>query len=145
MEGLANGYGAPRYRNFPLKKDNELFFVQGKVALHTNGATQYVPLLSELMWDNPVWIHPQTAKERGIQTGDFVWLENSTGKEKGRALVTPAIRPDTLFVYMGFGAKAGAKTAATTHGIHCGNLLPHEISPVCGTDVHTSGVQLARG
>lgn len=145
LEGLANGYGAPRYRNFPLKKDNELFFVQGKVALHTNGATQYVPLLSELMWDNPVWIHPQTAKERGIKTGDFVWLENSTGKEKGRALVTPAIRPDTLFVYMGFGAKAGAKTAATTHGIHCGNLLPHEISPVCGTDVHTSGVQLARG
>lgn len=145
LEGLASGYGVPRYRNFPLKKTGELFFIQGKVAVHTNGATQYVPMLSELMWNNPVWIHPQAAKERGIKTGDVVWLENSTGKEKGRALVTSAIRPDTLFVYMGFGAKTGAKTAATTHGIHCGNLLPHEISPVCGTDVHTSGVQLTRG
>ncbi|SUB82134.1 Sulfur reductase chain A [Pragia fontium] len=145
LEGMASGYGVPRYRNFPLKKDNQLYFIQGKVAVHTNGATQYVPLLSELMWDNPVWIHPQTAKDRGIKTGDFVWLENEIGKEKGRARVTPAIRPDTLFVYMGFGAKTGAKTEATTHGIHCGNLLPHEISPVCGTDVHTSGVQLSRG
>ncbi|MBK0366220.1 thiosulfate reductase PhsA, partial [Salmonella enterica] len=54
------------------------------------------------------------------------------------------IRPDTLFVYMGFGAKAGAKTAATTHGIHCGNLLPHVTSPVSGTVVHTAGVTLSR-
>ncbi|MEA7586020.1 PAS domain-containing protein, partial [Salmonella enterica subsp. enterica serovar Anatum] len=42
-----------------LKKENELYFIQGKVAVHTNGATQYVPLLSELMWDNAVWVHPQ--------------------------------------------------------------------------------------
>ncbi|GKX54252.1 thiosulfate reductase [Leminorella grimontii] len=145
LEGLAEGFGAPLYRQFPLKEDGELYFIQGKVAVHTNGATQYVPMLSELMWDNPVWIHPQTAKEKGIKTGDVVWLSNKIGKEKGTALVTPAIRPDTLFVYMGFGAKAGAKTAATTHGVHCGNLLPHETSPVCGTNVHTAGVQLSRG
>ncbi|TGC41038.1 thiosulfate reductase PhsA, partial [Salmonella enterica subsp. enterica serovar Enteritidis] len=98
--------------------------------------------LSELMWDNAVWVHPQTAQEKGIKTGDEIWLENATGKEKGKALVTPGIRPDTLFVYMGFGAKAGAKTAATTHGIHCGNLLPHVTSPVSGTVVHTAGVTL---
>lgn len=64
--------------------------------------------------------------------------------KKGKALVTPGIRPDTLFVYMGFGAKAGAKTAATTHGIHSGNLLPHVTSPVSGTVVHTAGVTLSR-
>lgn len=144
LEGLLPGYGVPRVRDFALKKENELYFIQGKVAVHTNGATQYVPLLSELMWDNAVWVHPQTAQEKGIKTGDEIWLENATGKEKGKALVTPGIRPDTLFVYMGFGAKAGAKTAATTHGIHCGNLLPHVTSPVSGTVVHTAGVTLSR-
>lgn len=144
LEALAPGYGAPTYRNLALKKDDELYFIQGKVAVHTNGATHYVPMLAELMWDNPVWIHPLTAQARGIKTGDEIKLENATGKETGRALVTKAIRPDTLFVYMGFGSKAGAKTTATLHGIHCGNLLPHEISPVCGTDVHTSGVKLSR-
>ena len=144
LEALLPGYGIPRARNFALKGDNELYFIQGKVAVHTNGATQYVPLLSELMWDNAVWIHPQTAREKGIKNGDEIWLENATGKEKGKALVTAGIRPDTLFVYMGFGAKAGAKTAATTHGIHCGNLLPHVTSPVSGTVVHTAGVTLRR-
>lgn len=143
-EELLPSYGVPRVRDFALKKENELYFIQGKVAVHTNGATQYVPLLSELMWDNAVWVHPQTAQEKGIKTGDEIWLENATGKEKGKALVTPGIRPDTLFVYMGFGAKAGAKTAATTHGIHCGNLLPHVTSPVSGTVVHTAGVTLSR-
>jgi thiosulfate reductase/polysulfide reductase chain A len=144
LESLLPGYGIPRARNFALKGDNELYFIQGKVAVHTNGATQYVPLLSELMWDNAVWIHPTTAREKGIKSGDDIWLENATGKEKGKALVTAGIRPDTLFVYMGFGAKAGAKTAATTHGIHCGNLLPHVTSPVSGTVVHTAGVTLRR-
>lgn len=144
LEMLLPGYGIPRARNFALKGDSELYFIQGKVAVHTNGATQYVPLLSELMWDNAVWIHPQTAREKGIKSGDDIWLENATGKEKGKALVTAGIRPDTLFVYMGFGAKAGAKTAATTHGIHCGNLLPHVTSPVSGTVVHTAGVTLRR-
>ncbi len=144
LETLLPGYGIPHARNFALKGDSELYFIQGKVAVHTNGATQYVPLLSELMWDNAVWIHPQTAREKGIKSGDDIWLENATGKEKGKALVTAGIRPDTLFVYMGFGAKAGAKTAATTHGIHCGNLLPHVTSPVSGTVVHTAGVTLRR-
>lgn len=144
LETLLPGYGIPRARNFALKGDSELYFIQGKVAVHTNGATQYVPLLSELMWDNAVWIHPQTAREKGIKSGDDIWLENATGKEKGKALATAGIRPDTLFVYMGFGAKAGAKTAATTHGIHCGNLLPHVTSPVSGTVVHTAGVTLRR-
>ncbi|EKS7792964.1 thiosulfate reductase PhsA [Edwardsiella piscicida] len=144
LEALLPGYGAPRFRNLALKQPDQLYFIQGKVAVHTNGATQYVPLLSELMWDNAVWVHPQTAQARGIRSGDIVWLENAIGREKGRALVTPAIRPDTLFVYMGFGAKAGARTEATRHGIHCGNLLPHETSPVSGTVVHTAGVTLSR-
>ncbi len=113
------------------------------MAVHTNGATQYVPLLSELMWDNAVWVHPQTAQEKALRPAMRSGWKMPRVK-KGKALVTPGIRPDTLFVYMGFGAKAGAKTAATTHGIHCGNLLPHVTSPVSGTVVHTAGVTLSR-
>lgn len=144
LEAVAPGYATPKFRNVPMKKDDELFFVQGKVAVHTNGATQYVPLLAELMKSNSVWIHPETAKLHGIKTGDEVWLSNSTGKEKGRALVTVGTRPDTVYVYMGGGAKAGARTQGTHDGIHCGNLLPHKISPVVGTCLNTTGVKLER-
>lgn len=144
LESRLENYGIPRFHNFPLKEKDELYFIQGKVAVHTNGATQYVPLLAELMWKNPVWLHPDTAKRHGINHGDEIFLENSIGKEKAHALLTEGIRPDTVFVYMGSGAKAGAKTPATTTGVHCGNLLSHEISPVSGTDVHTSGVRISR-
>ncbi|MGL4667296.1 MAG: thiosulfate reductase PhsA [Saezia sp.] len=144
LEAVAPGFGAPTFRNMPMKKEDELFFVQGKVAVHTNGATQYIPILAELMNDNPLWIHPDTAKPLGIKTGDYVWIYNSTGKEKGRALVTTGVRPDTVYAYMGGGAKAGAKTEATYRGIHCSNLLPHKISPVTGTNIHTTGVKIER-
>ncbi|HDT0722322.1 TPA: thiosulfate reductase PhsA [Proteus mirabilis] len=143
LESLLENYGIPRFHNFPLKQKDELYFIQGKVAVHTNGATQYVPLLAELMWKNPVWLHPDTAKSHGIKHGDEIILENSIGKEKAHALITTGIRPDTVFVYMGSGSKTGEKTPATTNGIHCSSLLPHEISPVSGTDVHTSGVKIS--
>ncbi len=51
-------------------------------------------------------------------------------KRKRKALVTPGIRPDTLFVYMGFGA-VPAKTAARRHTVSTvANLPPHVTSPV---------------
>lgn len=70
------------------------------MAVHTNGATQYVPLLSELMWDNAVWIHPQTAREKGIKSGDDIWLENATGKEKVKRWSPPEFGPiRCLFIW----------------------------------------------
>lgn len=144
LEKLAPGYGVPEFRNFKIKEDDELFYIQGKVAVHTNGATQYVPLLSEMMPENLIWIHTDVAKAKGIKTGDKVSMENHIGKEIGHAFVTSAIHPNTVFTYMGFGAKAGANIGAARNGVHCGNLLSHEISPVCGTDVHTSGVKINR-
>ncbi len=67
-------------------------------------------LLSELMWDNAVWVHPQTAQKRHIKTGDEIWLENATGKEKVKAGDAGIRR--TRFCLYGIWRKAGAKTAA---------------------------------
>ncbi|EEG86023.1 hypothetical protein PROPEN_01847 [Proteus penneri ATCC 35198] len=38
------------------------------------------------MWKNPVWLHPETAKNHGIKHGDEIILENSIGKEKKHML-----------------------------------------------------------
>ncbi|MGS8722599.1 hypothetical protein ACQWB2_25910, partial [Salmonella enterica subsp. enterica serovar Infantis] len=59
LEEFLPGYGVPRVLDFALKKENELYFIQCKVDVNNNGATQYLPLLSELMWDNAVWVHTQ--------------------------------------------------------------------------------------
>ncbi|WP_234400193.1 thiosulfate reductase PhsA [Shewanella marina] len=144
VEKMAPGRGVIRYRPVELKQADELYFIQGKVAVHTNAGSQNVPMLSQLMSDNAVWIHPVTAGALGIQHGDAITLTSSVGTEKGQALVTPGIRQDTVFAYMGFGSKNKELARAVGKGVHCGNLLPHKTSPVTGMNVHTTGVKLAK-
>lgn len=144
VEAMAPGRGLIAYHDVKLKQPDELYFIQGKVAVHTNGATHNVPMLANLMSDNAVWIHPDTAAKHGINSGDNIRLTSSVGSEIGHALVTKGIRPDTVFAYMGFGSKNKELTRASGKGVHCGNLLPHATAPVCGMCVHTTGVKLEK-
>lgn len=144
VEDMAPGRGVIQHRHVQLKQADELYFIQGKVAVHTNGATHNIPMLANLMSNNAVWIHPLTAGRLNIHSGDAIQLTSSVGSEEGTALVTPGIRPDTVFAYMGFGSKNKELVRATGKGIHCGNLLPHVISPICGMNLHTTGVKLVK-
>ncbi|QDF68400.1 thiosulfate reductase PhsA [Shewanella sp. SNU WT4] len=144
VEAMAPGRGVIRYREVTMKKADELFFIQGKVAVHTNAGSQNVPMLANLMSDNGVWIHPLTAGLLNIRTGDKIRIYNDTGTEEGHALITPGIRTDTVFAYMGFGSKNKELARATGKGVHCGNLLPHVTSPVTGMNLHTTGVKIAK-
>ena len=58
--------GVPVYRPVQLKKDNELYFIQGKTALHTNGHTHNNPWLFELFPASKLWVHPETAAQLGL-------------------------------------------------------------------------------
>ncbi|WOT04425.1 thiosulfate reductase PhsA [Shewanella youngdeokensis] len=142
LEEIAPGRSVIKYHAETLKQENELFFIQGKTTLHTNSATQSVPLLRELQSSNPVWIHPVTAAERSIHDGQAVILSNAQGEEHGTALVTPGIRKDTVFAHMGFGSKHPEQYPATAKGVHCGNLLPDSVAPISGNDVHTTGISI---
>ncbi|MFS1424841.1 thiosulfate reductase PhsA [Shewanella sp. 10N.286.48.B5] len=144
VEQMAPGRGIIKFREVTMKKADELFFIQGKVAVHTNAATQNVPMLANLMSDNALWIHPVTAELLNISTGDAIRIYNDTGSEEGHALVTPGIRPDTVFAYMGCGSKNKELARATGKGIHCGNLLPDITAPVTGMNLHTTGVKIAK-
>lgn len=144
VEQMAPGRGMIQYREVTLKKADELFFIQGKVAVHTNGASHAVPMLHRLMPKNSVWIHPLTAGLLNIKSGDRIRLYNDTGLEESVAQVTPGIRPDTVFTYMGFGSKNKEMAKFHGKGVHCGNLLPHVTSPVVGMNLHTTGVKLLK-
>jgi anaerobic selenocysteine-containing dehydrogenase len=58
-------------------------------------------------WDNymyePLWIHPETAKARGIKDGDIVRAYNERGAVLGGAIVWERIKPGV--VYMDHGAR----------------------------------------
>lgn len=144
IEGMAPGRGVIKHRDVQLKQADELYFIQGKVAVHTNGATHNIPMLANLMSKNAIWIHPLTAGRLDIHSGDAIRLTSSVGSEEGTALVTPGIRQDTVFAYMGFGSKNKELVRSTGKGIHCGNLLPNVIAPICGMNLHTTGVKLVK-
>ncbi|RTR31712.1 thiosulfate reductase PhsA [Shewanella atlantica] len=144
VEAFAPGRGVIRYRDAQLKRADELYFIQGKVAVHTNGATHNVPMLANLMADNAVWIHPLTAGRLGISHGDAIRLTSSVGSETSYAMVTPGIRQDTVFAYMGFGSKNKELVRASGKGLHCGNLLPDRTAPVVGMNLHTTGVKVEK-
>ncbi len=144
VEEMAPERGVIRYREVKLKNDDELYFIQGKVAIHTNGATHNVPMLANLMPDCSLWIHPETADKLKIKTGDNIRIFNDLGSEEGAALVTPGIRKDTVFAYMGFGSKNKELKRAYGRGIHCGQLLPDVTSPVSGMNLHTTGVKVEK-
>lgn len=144
VEEMAKSRGVIRYRDVKLKNEDQFYFIQGKVAIHTNAATHNVPYLAELMPDCSLWIHPESASKLGIKTGDKVRVFNDLGSEEGAALVTPGIRKDTVFAYMGFGSKNKELKRAYDRGIHCGNLLPDATAPVCGMNLHTTGVKVEK-
>ena len=67
---------------------------------HSEG--RQLDLLREYNPDPLVEINPITAKSLGINTGDWVGIENDYGKVKMRALVTPAVRENVVMAQHGW-------------------------------------------
>lgn len=141
----ALGYGVPKYETPEFKpKDGELYFVQGKSNIHTNGHTHNVPMLHDLMPTNSLWLHPETAKKLGVANGDTVKVKTSTGETIGKALVTEGIRKDTVFTYFGFGRISPALKRAYNQGLNSNMVLPTVNSPVLGMTLHTCPVTVTK-
>jgi len=138
------GRGVPVYRQVKLKEERELYFTQGKVAVHTNAHTHNVPWLYGLMQVNRIWIHPKTAAQYGLATGDTIEVTGKSGKQRATVLVTQGVRPDTLYTYFGFGRMSPKLTRAYQKGTNSNIMLPTKTGPVCATAVHTAGVQIKK-
>jgi anaerobic selenocysteine-containing dehydrogenase len=64
-----------------------------------------VPYLREVTPDPTVQIHPDTAKARGIEDGDWVIVESPHGYIKLKAEIYRGIRPDTVMALHGWWQK----------------------------------------
>lgn len=83
-----------------------LYFIYGRAPMHTFGRTINNPFLNDLMKENLLWVHPDTARLQGISNGDKVWLENQDGKITKfpvKVRITERIRRDSVFMVHGFG------------------------------------------
>lgn len=144
VEDSFPGYGVPAIDDMDLQKGFPYILTSGKTAIHTNGHTQNIPYLNSLMSNNPVWINPITAKKEGIKTGDNIFIESYVGKEKATVFVTEGIRPDTLFVYMGFGRESERLTRTNGKGTSSSKLLSLNKGAVCSTMITNIGAKITK-
>ncbi len=93
---------------------DEFFFSFGKLPMMSHTATAGNDLLAALAatkgWRNyGVWINPQRAGALGIETGDWIEIENAESHDKieAHAYVTEMIRPDTIFMAASAGPRHG--------------------------------------
>ncbi len=61
-----------------------------------------VSWLREIRPDPIVEIHPETAKERGIEDGDWVWVESPRGRVRMRAKINKGIHPKVVVAEHGW-------------------------------------------
>jgi len=83
------------------------------------------PVLVGLQPENFLHLHPDTAAEIGVNEGEYVIVESSTGKSlKIRAHVTKGIRRDCVMTEHGFGYWSKMLSVAYGRGTCDGDLLP---------------------
>ncbi|QAU14463.1 molybdopterin oxidoreductase, molybdopterin-binding subunit (plasmid) [Halorubrum sp. BOL3-1] len=78
--------------------------------------TQNSPWLRETRPENPVWINPQDAEERGIENGDEILIDAGRETADGVAMVTGGIRPGVVGAMWGWGRSGDGATPETIDG-----------------------------
>lgn len=146
----------PTYTPIPehekMEKD-ELVLTTFKVAVHTHSRTAHCKWLAEIYHDNPGWMNPATAAERGIKDGDEIRVFNKIGEMKTRVRVTEGIIPGIIAISHHVGrehsGRYGSGKASPVpgvanddpdfknknwdrHGAHPNVVIPNSPDPISG-------------
>ncbi|ASM39703.1 thiosulfate reductase PhsA [Campylobacter sp. RM12327] len=144
VEEKLPGEGCLNTNNMDVFDGHELCLMSGKTPIHTNGHTQNIKILNDMMNDAPIWINTKTANKKDLKTGDKIMLKNKFGEEKGTVFVTEGIREDTLFVYHGFGHISKELKRTYGDGTNQSKILNPADGAVCGTMVTNVGVDIVK-
>ncbi|MBU1229215.1 MAG: molybdopterin-dependent oxidoreductase [Proteobacteria bacterium] len=124
-------------RNFRL--------VAGRSACVTQGSSTNNGLLSEFEPENTLWLNEEAAGELGIRQGDVVQVQSPAGRGELRALVTPKIRKDTVYMLSGFGTLSGGLSHTTGVGASIVELLESRFDAICGNSaIHETYVSVKK-
>jgi anaerobic selenocysteine-containing dehydrogenase len=86
-----------------IYKDYPLILITGRrngVFFHSEH--RQIPWLREITPDPTVELNPQTARELGLNEGDWVWIEGVRGKLKRKLHITPTLHPKTAHALHGW-------------------------------------------
>lgn len=119
--------------------------VAGRSACVTQASSTNNALLSEFEPENTLWLNDGVAKELGIGQGDVVEVESPVGKGQLKALVTPKIRKDTVYMLSGFGSISGGLSRTQGVGASIVELLESRFDAICGNSaIHETFVSVKK-
>ncbi|HDH51668.1 MAG TPA: DMSO reductase, partial [Nitrospirae bacterium] len=135
-------------------KPDELHLTTYKVAVHVHSRSTHRKWLSEIYHDNPGWMNPKTAADRGIKDGDKIKVKSPIGEIVTNARVTEKIVPGVIAISYhvgreesgryGSGRKSPVAGGANdndpdlknkfwdTYGMHPNWIIPNSDDPING-------------
>ncbi len=78
--------------------------------------------VTRIVWNSWVELHPDTAEELGVRTGDVVEVSSASGSVQASVYIYRGIRPDTVGIPLGQGHTAYGRHAAG-RGVNALDLL----------------------
>jgi anaerobic selenocysteine-containing dehydrogenase len=131
VEPPESPYSTPElFKEYPL-----IITTGGRTQGFFHSEGRQIRYLRKLNPDPIVEIHPATAKELGIENGDWVWIESPRGRIKQRARLFTGIRPGVVHAQHGwwFPEKEPPEFGFTESNV---NILtggmPYD--PLCGSE-----------
>ncbi len=129
--------GIPKFEPTPAPPKGYSRLVYGRAPMHTFSRTMNNLWLNYEMPENSLWLNDKVADKLGIENDEEVILENQDGKKSNpiKVLVTPGIRPDTVYMYHGFGSKSKHLTRTYGKGAADGFMMTNVVTdPFIGAD-----------
>jgi len=102
-----------------------LRLLYGRAPVHSFSRTQSNPILSDMMDENVVWVHPDIARRLFLENGSYVRLKNQDDvlSNPVKVLVTERIRSDCVYMVHGFGHTAKGLRHAFGRGASDARLI----------------------
>ncbi len=83
---------------YETKSPGDLVLTTYKVAVQIHSRSANCKYLSEIYHDNPAWINPATAAQKGISEGDKIKVVSDFGEIITKARVTPVVVPGVVSI-----------------------------------------------
>ncbi|MCW8882116.1 MAG: molybdopterin oxidoreductase family protein, partial [Sedimenticola sp.] len=98
--------------------------------------------LRQIHTHNYLFVNPIVAHAKGIDDGDWIWVESPTGKVRCMCRYSEAVEPGTVWTWNAIGKAAGAwglspKANESQKGFLLNHLIPEELPP-CESGDHLS-------
>ena len=129
----------------PMPENGRFYLLTGKVAQHTQFATQNNQLLNKYQDEPRLWMNPQSAQKLGLADNDLVRVTSDVGDINIALNVTEAIRFDCVYMTPGFGHLSQGFT--TGYGVGASDSVLHVTytDPVSGSQALSQTFVTVRG